>query len=278
MIINGAEHAWVTGDPRFPIDPEKASCRGRPTHDESGEYLIAQMKVHGVDRVVISHVCYYGRDNAYTSHCVKTWPERFAGIGLLVGHRLHPPGDPANPDRLEQACREQGLAGLRLSPYYDPERAWFSDPGMYPLWQRAEALGCVFNVFLRPEQIGQVAEMAARFPGVRVVVDHFAMIDLARPEAEGIEPLLALHRLPNVYLRTSLHNPSRERVPYRDMWPYLERAYDAFGPRRLVWANFHELLIMQELIPFFTAADREWILGKTAAELYFREPGPRSAP
>ena len=128
-IIDAAEHAWVLHDPRFQIDSEISSCPGgRPDHEQSGEDLIAGMKMYGVDRVVISHVCYYGRDNSYTSHCVKTWPDRFAGIGLLVGHRLHAPDDPANPDRLEAACTEGGLAGLRLSPIYDRNVVWLNDP------------------------------------------------------------------------------------------------------------------------------------------------------
>ena len=55
---------------------------------------------------------------------------------------------------------------------------------------------------------------------------------------------------------------------YRDVWPFLRRLYDRFGPRRLVWANFFEYVIMKELIPFFTAADKPWILGGTARRLY----------
>lgn len=271
MIINAAEHAWVTHDERFRIDPEVSSCRSTPTHEQSGEYLIGQMKTHGVDRVVISHVCYYGRDNTYTSHCVQTWPDRFAGIGLLVGHRLHPPGDPENPARLERACSGEGLAGMRLSPIYDKGARWFDDPIMFPFWEKAQDLACTFNIFLAPEQIGQVATMAERFPGVSIVIDHFAMIDISRPDDEGIAPLAALHRFPNVYVRTSLHNPSKEQVPFRDMWPYLQQVYDAFGPRRLIYANMYELLIVKDLIPFFTAEDKEWILGKTAARLYFGE-------
>ena len=94
------------------------------------------------------------------------------------------------------------------------------------------------------------------------------MIDITRPDSEGIEPLLGLTRFPNVYIRTSLHNPSREEIPYRDMWPYLRRLYDRFGPKRLIYANFYELLIMKNLIPFFTKEDKEWILGKTALQLY----------
>ena len=43
------------------------------------------MQTWRVDHVVISHVCYYGRDNSYPRHCVKTYPGKFAAIGLLVG-------------------------------------------------------------------------------------------------------------------------------------------------------------------------------------------------
>ena len=52
------------------------------------------------------------------------------------------------------------------------------------------------------------------------------------------------------------------------MWPYLRRLYDRFGPKRLIYANFFELLIMKDLIPFFSEEDKEWILGKTALQLY----------
>ena len=275
-IINAAEHAWVIHDPRFAIDPEVASCPGNlPDREQSAENLLADMRAYGVDRVVISHVCYYGRNNAYTSHCVKSYPDCFAGIGLLVGHRLHAPGDPENPARLERACTEEGLAGMRLSPIYDRDMVWLNDPVCYPLWAKAQELGVVFNIFLAPHQIPQVAHMAARFPGVSVVIDHFAMMDISRPDDEGFGPLVDLHQHANVYIRTSLHNPSRESLPFRDMWPYLERVYDTFGPRRMVYGNFYELLIMKDLIPFFTEQDKEWILGRTAEGLYFRGEGTR---
>ena len=270
-IINAAEHAWVIHDPRFAIDPEIASCpRNLPNREYSAEHLIAQMRIYGIHKTVISHVCYYGRNNAYTGHCVKTYPDKLAGIGLLVGHRLYPPDDPQNPARLERAVREEGLVGMRLSPIYDKDMAWFNDPVCYPLWKKAEDLDAVFNIFLAPHQIPQVADMAERFPGVNIVIDHLAMIDITAPDSEGIDPLCGLVRFPNVYIRTSLHNPSKETIPYRDVWPYLERIYNTFGPQRLLFANFFEYLIMKDLIPFFTAEDKIWILGKTAEGIYFK--------
>ena len=61
---------------------------------------------------------------------------------------------------------------------------------------------------------------------------------------------------------------SQQKPPFRDMWPYLRKLYDTFGPRRMIYANFYELLIMKDLIPFFTAEDKRWILGKTALSVY----------
>jgi predicted TIM-barrel fold metal-dependent hydrolase len=269
-VVNAAEHAWVINSSRYPMPSELSVCPSTvPQHDYSAEFLMAEMKTYQVDHVVISHVCYYGRDNSYASYCVKKFPGKFAAIGLLVGHRLYAPDDRENPGRLERLIKEDGLIGLRLSPIYNRDVVWLNDPVCYPLWRKAETLGATFNIFLAPHQVRQVGDMAARFPGVNIVIDHIAMIDITKPDADGFGPLLELAKHPNVYIRTSLHNPSKSKeVPYRDVWPFLHRLYDRFGPKRLVWANFFEYTIMKEVVPFFTAEDKEWILGRTAHRLY----------
>ncbi|MBI1791254.1 MAG: amidohydrolase [Acidobacteria bacterium] len=209
------------------------------------------------------------RNNAYTSYCVKKWPGKFAGCGLLTGYRLYPPSDKENPSRLERLVKEDGLIGLRLSPIYDRGVVWLNDPVSYSLWKKAEDLRCVFHIFLAPHQVRQVADMAGRFPGVNVVIDHMAMIDIGAPDSEGFGPLLDLARLPNVYIRTSLHNPSKTReMPYRDVWLFLRRLYDRYGARRMVWANFFEYAIIKDLIPFFSGEDKDWIMGRTARGIY----------
>ena len=272
-IVNGGEHAWVLDDPRFPIRAESSVCATLPKHQYSAEGILELMRRNGVDKTVIIHVCYYGRDNSYATHCVKTYPDKFAAIGLLVGHRLYSPDDPENPSRLERAIKQEHLVGMRLSPIYNRDVVWLNDPVCYPLWKKAGELGAVFNIFLAPHQLSQLADMAERFPGVNVVVDHFAMMGIRRPDSEGIDRILALERLPNVYIRTYLGNTSKQRVPCRDMWPYLRKVYDRFGPQRMVFTNFHELLVMKEIIPFFTTEDKEWILGRTALKLYFGQSG-----
>ena len=61
-VVDAAAHVWVVGDPRFPIDSAVASCPcSLPRIDESAKYVLARADAYGIDRVVISHVCYYGR-------------------------------------------------------------------------------------------------------------------------------------------------------------------------------------------------------------------------
>ena len=48
----------------------------------------------------------------------------------------------------------------------------------------------------------------------------------------------------------------------------VRKVYDVFGPRRMIYGNWFEYLIMAELIPFFTEEDKDWILGKTALSVY----------
>ena len=81
---------------------------------------------------------------------MKTWPGKFAAIGLLVGYRLYPPSDRENPARLERLVKEDRLVGLRFSLIRDPQVRWLDDPVSHPLWKKAEELGCTFNIFLLP--------------------------------------------------------------------------------------------------------------------------------
>jgi predicted TIM-barrel fold metal-dependent hydrolase len=67
------------------------------------------------------------------------------------------------------------------------------------------------------------------------------------------------------------------------MFPWVRRVYDAFGPDRLLWGTGYpgatraqagrpsleqELALVRQEIPFFSAEDREKILGRNAAALW----------
>ena len=128
--------------------------------------------------------------------------------------------------------------------------------------------------------------MVRSFPKVRVIIDHLARVDLkvGDPSAE-FKKLLALARYPNVWAKVSelsVLSPSG-RYPYEDTFPWVRRMYEAFGPERLLWGTGfpgatraeagrpslrEELQLIRKEIRFFTAKDREKILGRNAAKLW----------
>jgi predicted TIM-barrel fold metal-dependent hydrolase len=121
---------------------------------------------------------------------------------------------------------------------------------------------------------------------VKIVIDHLARVDLTKSDpAEEVAKLTRLAKYPNVWVKVSELNilsPSK-KYPYADMFPWVRRVYDAFGPDRLLWGTGYpgttrtqagrpsleqELTLVRQEIPFFSAEDREKILGRNAAALW----------
>lgn len=271
-VIDTHMHVWSTDWQQYPFSPPEPTMK-RPEESNTAEEVLETMERHGVEFTVLVQVRYYGWDNRYLADCLHRYPGRFAAQGLID------PRDPGAADRLAYWMREHGFAGARLSPSYDRDAQWLNSPESEPLWRRAEELGAVLNFLIREEQLPQLERMAERFPGVPVVVDH-----MSYPDIDGdTGNLLRLARLPNVFVKvTEFYNHSKTReYPYADVLPTVRRVYDAFGPRRLLWGTGfvrgervgripygQELELIREHVPFFTAEDQEWILGRTALQLW----------
>ena len=66
-----------------------------------------------------------------------------------------------------------------------------------------------------------------------------------------------------------------DAYPYRRLHPYLRRVHDAFGPRRMFWGSDLSRLpctyrqgitMFTEEMPWLSAADLEWIMGRGLCE------------
>jgi predicted TIM-barrel fold metal-dependent hydrolase len=74
----------------------------------------------------------------------------------------------------------------------------------------------------------------------------------------------------------------RKTAPYLDLAPMIRRVFEDYGPRRLMWAsdcpfqveNGHKyadsVSLIREKLDFLSNEDRDWLLEKTAAGLFFR--------
>lgn len=279
-VIDTHMHVWSLDSSRYPFQPPEPNYR-KPTADGSVETYLEEMKRGRVDRAVLVQERSSGWNNRYIADCVRRFPERFVGHGLIDPH------DPNNASVLEREVKENGLSGMRLSPIYHPpgrfpNDQWLNAPANYPLWKKAGDLGAVFNVFLAPAQMPQLEDMVRRYPKVKVVVDHLGRPDIL-PAAPWVEDasLLKLARYPNVWVKfTELYSASKtKQYPYKDVHPFGKMVYDAFGPRRLLFGTGmvattrriplpDELRLIREDIPYFTDKDKPWILGKNATGIW----------
>lgn len=281
LVIDAHMHVWSDDPIRFPFAHPYEPKFVAPKIPASCQLLVDEMDEHGITHCVLVQTIYHGWDNSYLAHCLKAHPKRFRGQGLVD------PTDPQVAKTFEMVMRKHGLAGVRFSPmYYQGKDDWLNARANDALWDKAEELGAVFNFFIASEQLPKLEDMIRRHPKVKVVIDHLARVDLTAKDPEPqIKKLLALARYPKVWVKVSELNiiaPSK-KYPYRDAYPLVKRVYDAFGPDRLLWGTGfpgatrgqadrptlkQELAIIEQEIPFFTAADRAKILGPNAAKVW----------
>src|SRR5262245_40400559 len=194
-------HVWANNQQRYPFaHPYVKNYQGMP-QEGTVEMLIEDMDRHGCTHCVLVQTICHGWDNTYLADCVKRFPKRFKGHGLID------PTDPKVAERLEYWTKEHGLVGMRFSPiYYKAGKhggdGWLDAEDSHRLWRTAEKLQSVFNFFIAPTQLPKLAKMVQAHPDVRVIVDHFSQLDLGAPNPEpDLRLLLAMARYPNVRVK-----------------------------------------------------------------------------
>jgi predicted TIM-barrel fold metal-dependent hydrolase len=273
-------HVWSDGKGCFPYAHPYAPG-DKPGTAGTVEMLLADMDRYGVSHAILVQMIHHGWDNRYVAQCVKDYPTRFKGHGLID------PLDTNVADRLQYWVKDQGLAGMRFSPkYYIGRDGWITSTAHRLAWKKAEALGAIFNFYISTQQLPKLEIMIRSFPGVAVIIDHLGQLNLTMKDpTPELCKLLALARYPQVWVKISeLTSVSKSRkYPFVDTYPWIKRVYEAFGPDRLLWgtgypgaARVHygrptlqqELALVHKEIPFLTALDRKKILGLNAARLW----------
>jgi predicted TIM-barrel fold metal-dependent hydrolase len=266
-IIDPHVHVWKH-DPRYPWARETVNP---PAADALPETLLALMKANGVSKTVLIQVIHYRWDNSYVSDVLAQYPEYFRGVARVN------PQDPAAPDRTSELC-ERGFAGIRISPAADAAGDWIAGPLMDPLWTRCQDLGTTLSVLAPATRLPEVTKLIDRYQDLDVIVDH--MTDCPVDRGDLLEPLLALRRYPNVFVKVShTWSLSKQTYPYKDSQAMVKRVYDAFGPQRLMWGTDWPLIegycgyagalaMVRDEMAFLNDEDRRWMLCETVKRVF----------
>lgn len=275
LLIDTHLEVW-TFDPKFPFNhPEKGKDVDAKI-EAPIENQVEQMRDFGIRYAVLINPRYFGWDNSYIADCLRRYPKLFVAHGLLQ------PEDPKIVDRLRYWVQERGFQGMRFSPIYHRQSTWLNSKEHYTLWREAEKLGAVFNFYIAPQQMPMLEDMAGRFPGVKIIVDHAGMPELASKDCwTDFRKMFRLKRFPQVWISNSepYDISLTKRYPFEDTWPFYKAIYEEFGGEQLVWGTGYprprwELPMDQELefvdkhCNFYSDADRELMLGKNALRIW----------
>jgi predicted TIM-barrel fold metal-dependent hydrolase len=222
------------------------------------------MEAAEVDRVVLVPPSWQGDSNDFVLEAAHQYPDRFAVMGRI---------DPATPQdeaALSELKRRSGMKGLRLTfstgrSLATPEMAW--------LWPAAERADIPLALAARSEMLQDVENIAKAHPGIKLAIDHFAVVRNAFDDAAfaDLPQLLALAKLQNIAVKVSaLPCLSTEAYPYKGLHKYVRHVYEAFGPERMFWGSDLSRLpcsyrqavtVFTEEMPWLSATDKESIMG-----------------
>jgi L-fuconolactonase len=252
-------------------------CHVSPYWYEPVEALLFHMDQNGVEQAVL--IQYRGQyNNSYQFECIRRFPGRFSSVVLV---------DTDSPNAMQELERlvEQGAQGVRFKP---DTRSPGDDP--LAIWRKAEELDLVVscggeNLELAADEFVEVIQAVPELP---IILEHLGSINVPDGEAGPYDirqKVLSLARFPNLYLK--IHGlgefcrrttPVAEPFPFeRENLPILGMAYQAFGPKRMMWGSDYPPVSGREgyrnalrwmMDQFEREEDRYQIFGGTALKLF----------
>jgi predicted TIM-barrel fold metal-dependent hydrolase len=243
----------------------------------TGDQMVAAMDAVGVDgAVLVSPFSMYRYDASYALEVYAAHPTRF---------RLVKPVDPTDPavaDTIADWAATDGAVGIRVM-LRDEVTTDPADPGLNRVLAAAARHSLPVNL-LCWGRLEQAAQLAARNPNTRVVIDHLGLQQPFEPPPPAepfteVPKVLALAAHDNIAIKISgACTLSHEPFPYKDIWDPLGRIFDAFGFDRCMWGTDWTravaLLTYEQGVEAFRVTDRlsdrdrATLMGETLARVY----------
>ncbi|WP_428029405.1 amidohydrolase family protein [Ancylobacter sp.] len=277
MRIDAHQHFWRIADRAGQWPPADLA----PIHRDFGpEDLQPLLATAGIVGTVLVQTMERAADTAY----MLGLADRHSFIRAVVGWTdLKAPDAPGAIARLAGHARLKGLRPM-LQDIADDD--WIADPALAPAIAAMVAHDLAFDALVLPRHLRPLLAFAARYPSLRIVIDHGAKPLIGEGRISGWRrDLAALASLPNVCCKLSgllTEADGRGAVAVR---PYAETLLDLFGPGRLIFGSDWPVLrlagdyagwlaLCRDIVP---AAHHDAVFGGNAARFYRLDGAPPAA-
>ena len=273
MIVDSQVHIWAADTPERPWPPIVDPTQSRPHKPQpiTTADMLREMDAAGVDRALIAPPVWEGVRNDLALAAARDYPERFAVMGRVDLN------NPASRDLLPTWKQQPGMLGLRYALGRPLVRPLLIEGRIDWLWPAAEKAGLPLMLFPLASDLHLFDRIAEQHPNLKITIDHLALgrgkDDVAFKE---FDLLLPLAKRPNISVKVScLPLYTTDAYPYKWLHPYVRRIYDVFGPKRMFWGSdlsrlectYRESVTMfTEEMPWLSASDMEWIMGRGVCE------------
>jgi L-fuconolactonase len=139
--------------------------------------------------------------------------------------------------QLELCAGHPKLVGIRHIVQSETDDRFMLRPAFCRGIALLETFGLAYDILVYSRHLATAAELAARFPGQRFVLDHLGKPDIRHGELRAWErDIRALAACSNVSAKLSGLVTEADWMAWtaRDIQPYLDVAFDCFGADRLM--------------------------------------------
>lgn len=276
-FIDAHVHVWPKFTTDYPLDSKYTQADMVP-ESFTPETILKLCEQEFVRRVLLIQMSFFGFDNSYMLDCIQKRPKQFRGVAI-IDH------DAPNVAQTMTELKDRGVRGFRLYANAANAATWDSNPGIDTMFQTAAKTRQAICLLADPEVLPTIDAMATKYPGTRIVIDHFSRIGMRGPvDPKELDQLCGLARHRKVFVKTSaFYALGAKKAPYLDLLPLIKRLRDAFSANRLMWGSDcpyqvqgeHSYKASLALIAteanFLSEIEIKAILGRTADELFFQD-------
>jgi len=236
-------HAHVFCGSAYPFSPDTV-YKPDPSQAGTAAKFRAVLDAHGMTHGLLVGAGPYGPDNRCMVEAIAGSGGRFRGIALVrtaVQDR--------DLDALA-ALASQGVVGIRINLFNHGIKP-LVEPGAARLLARVKEMNWFVQIHCQKDELAQAAPILLK-AGVRIMVDHFGRPDVARGVSQlGFQALLEFGRSGQAVIKLS--GPFRcsvEGYPYRDVYPFIAAALEAFTLDNCVWGSDWPFVRMDERMDY----------------------------